>query len=103
MQSWCLVCIKNNKRLYIPTKFNAAEINWTCYNNAKCERLAKKFSIENYKKESALNVPKETIQRRSKSLTERLQHINRVLETGCTGSIKVALSHQQRSILSSLS
>ena len=30
-------------------------------------------------------------------LTEGLHHINRVLGTGCALSIKVALSHQQRS------
>ena len=39
----------------------------------------------------------ETIQRHPQSLSEGFRHTNGVLGTDCTGAIKVARSHQQRS------
>ena len=41
--------------------------------------------------------PKETLQRHPQSLSEGFRNTNGVLGTDCTGAIKVARSHQQRS------
>ena len=44
-----------------------------------------------------LRWPEETLQRHPQSISEGFRHTNGVLGTDCTGAIKVARSHRQRS------
>ena len=62
------------------------------------ERLSKKSLLWKTTRGKALSRrPEETLQRHPQSLSERFRHTNLVLGTDCTGAIKVARFHQQRS------
>ena len=61
------------------------------------ERLHKESLLWRTTGRKALS--QETLQKYPQSLSEGFRHTNGVLETDCTGAIKVARSHQQRSSL----
>ena len=55
----------------------------------------RKFSMENFIKESALRMAKSTLKA---SLTEGFQYSNLLLGAGCSGSNKVALPHKKEQL-----
>ena len=79
-------------------KLHVAQLRWTGHLIRMPESdFQIKSSMENYRREIALKVAGRKLQRHSQSLSEGFRHTNWVLGTDCTGAIKVARSHQQRS------
>ena len=77
----------------------ATQLRWTAHVvRMSDEQIPKESSLQRITGGDALSRwPEEMLQRHPQSISEGFRHTIRVLGTDCTGAIKMARSHQQRS------